>query len=61
MGVWGQFLKKMEALYAELNERAEAATSSYSSTGDFLRYIYSLPVIENHQKSDQGVQLMNFP
>ena len=28
---------KTEALYAELNERAEAATSSCSATGDFLQ------------------------
>ena len=34
MGVRGSFLKKTEALYAELNERREAATSSYSATGD---------------------------
>ena len=40
----------MEALYAELNERAEAATSSYSATGDFLQYIYSVLVTKNHQK-----------
>ena len=38
----------MEILYAELNERAEAATSSYSVTGDFLLF-YSLPVTNNHQ------------
>ena len=31
----------MEALYAELNEKAEAATFSYSATGNFLQYIYS--------------------
>ena len=28
-----------EALYAELNERPEAATSSYSATDEFLQYI----------------------
>ena len=32
--------EKMEAFYAELNERAEAATSSYSVTGDFLECDY---------------------
>ena len=32
----------MEALYAELHERAETATSSYSATGAFLQYIYSV-------------------
>ena len=36
--------EKTEVLYAELNERAEAPTSSYSVTGDFLQYIYSVPL-----------------
>ena len=40
----------MEVLFAELNERAEAATSSYSATGDLLQYIYSVLVDKNHQK-----------
>ena len=40
----------MEALYAELNERAEAATSSYSATGNFLQYIYFVLMAKNHQK-----------
>ena len=39
----------MEVLYAELNERAEAATSSYSVTGDSLQYIYSVPVTKNYR------------
>ena len=38
---------KTEIFYAELNERAEAVTSSYSVTGDFLWYIYSVPVTKN--------------
>ena len=42
--------EKTEALYAELNKRAEAATSSYSATGDFLQYIYSVLIAKNHQK-----------
>ena len=41
--------EKTEALHAELNETLEAATSSYSTTGDFLRYIYSVLVAKNHQ------------
>ena len=41
--------EKTEALYAEFNQRAEAATSSYSATGDFLQYIHSLLVTKNHQ------------
>ena len=36
MGVLGYFLKKTEVLYAELNEGVEAATGSYSVTGDSL-------------------------
>ena len=32
----GLISEKTEVLHAELNERAEAATSSYSVTGDFL-------------------------
>ena len=42
--------KKKKALYAELNKRVEAATSSYSATGEFLQYIYSVLVVKNHQK-----------
>ena len=40
----------MEPLYAEPNERVEAATSSYSATRKFLQYIYSVLVAKNHQK-----------
>ena len=39
----------MDVLYAELNKRAEAATGSYSVTGNSLQYIYSVPVSKNHQ------------
>ena len=46
--------EKTEALYAELNERAEAATSS-AVTDDFLHYIYSVPVTKIIRTSDQGV------
>ena len=45
----GVISEKTEALYAELNQRAEAATSSYSVAGDFLQYIYSAPVTKNPQ------------
>ena len=48
-GGTGLISEKTEALYAELNERAEAATSSYSVTGEFLQYIYSVPVTKNPQ------------
>ena len=43
----GLISEKTEVLYAELNERAEAATGSYSVTGDSLKYIYSVPVANN--------------
>ena len=36
-------------VYAELNETVEASTSSYSATGELLRYIYSMLVAWNHQ------------
>ena len=39
----------MEVLYGEPNEKAEAATGSYSVTGDSLQHIYSVPVIKNHR------------
>ena len=50
----------MEALYAELSKRAEAATSSYSATGDFLQYIYSVFVTKNHQKIRSGCLVHEF-
>ena len=40
--------KKTEALLAELNERAEAATCGCSAEVDFLQYIYSVLVAKNH-------------
>ena len=49
LGVTGLISEKTEVLYAELNERAEAATSSYSVTGDSLQYICSVPVTKNHR------------
>ena len=49
-GGTGLVSEKTEALYAEPNERVEAATSRYSATGEFLQYIYSVPVAKNHQK-----------
>ena len=42
--------KNPEALHAELGERAEAATSRYSATGDFLQCIHSVLVASNYQK-----------
>ena len=45
----GLISEKAEVLYAELNERAEAAIGSYSVTGDSLQYIYSVPGNKNHR------------
>ena len=49
-GGTGLISEKMEALYVELKKRAEAATSSYTATGDFWQYIYSALWAKNHQK-----------
>ena len=49
-GVRALISEKMGALYAELSKRAEAATSSYFATDDFLQCIYSVLVAKNHQK-----------
>ena len=46
-GGTGLVSEKTEALYAELNKRAAAATSRYSQTGDFLQHIYSVLVAKN--------------
>ena len=42
------FGKNESFRHAELNERAEAATSSYSAEVDFLQHIYSVLVANNH-------------
>ena len=44
---------EIEALYLELSKRAESATSSYSATGDFLQYIYSV-FVAIIRRSDRG-------
>ena len=44
----GLLSEKTEALYVELNERAEPATRKYSVTGNFLQYIYFVPVAKNN-------------
>ena len=48
-GGTGLISEKTEVLHAELNERAEAATGSYSITGDSLQYIYSVPVTKDYR------------
>ena len=44
----GLLSEKTETLHEELNERADAATSSYSAEVDFLQYICSVLVAKNH-------------
>ena len=46
----GLISKKREALYVELNKRAEAFISSYSAPGNFSQYIYSVLVAKNQKK-----------
>ena len=50
MKKYGLISKETEALHTELNEKTEAATSSYSATTEFLQYIYSTFVAKNHRK-----------
>ena len=59
-GGMGLISEKMEALYPEL-KRADAATRSYSATGDFLQYIYSELVAKNHHKIRSKGLLHEFP
>ena len=49
-GGTGLISQKTETFYVEHNERAEAATSSYFSPGNFLQYIYSVLVAKNQRK-----------
>ena len=49
-GGTGLISEKKEVLYAKLNKRVEAATSSYSVTTDFLQHMYSALVAKNHLK-----------
>ena len=46
----GLISEKMEALYVELNKRAEAATRSYFAPGYFSQYIYSVLLAMNQKK-----------
>ena len=47
-GGTGLVSEKTEILY-ELNERPETAMNSYSVTGAFLQYIYSVHVTKNNK------------
>ena len=58
----GLISEKSQVLYAELNERAETATGSYSVTGDsLLQYIYSVPVSKNHRNIQSRCLVHEFP
>ena len=46
----GLISEKKEALYVELNNGTEAATSSYSAPGNFSPFIYSVLVAKNQKK-----------
>ena len=47
-GSTGLRSEETEGLHAELNERAEAATSIYSAAAYFLQYIYLVLVAKYH-------------
>ena len=60
--IWGTgFSEKTEALYVELTERTEAATSSHSAPGDLSQYLYLYLWLRIIRRSDQGVSFMSFP
>ena len=42
-------LSEQTSFVCRINQRAEAATSSYS-TADFLQYVYSVIMAKNHPK-----------
>ena len=56
----GLISQKAEALFAGLNNRAVAATSSYSETGDFLQHIYSVLVTKNRHNIRSGCLIHEF-
>ena len=43
----GLVSEKLKVLHVELKERTEAATGSYSVTGNSLQYIYFVSVSKN--------------
>ena len=59
-GFTGLISEKPEAFYAKLNKRAEAATKTYSTTGDFLQYFYSMLVAKNYQKIQSKCSVHEF-
>ena len=59
-GVTGLLSEKKEVLYAEFNERTEAATSSYSATSNILQYIYSVFLAKSGQKNQSKCLVHKF-
>ena len=57
----GLISEKMNVLYAELNKRVKAATSSYSVNGNSLQHIYSVPVTKHHQNIQSRCLVHEFP
>ena len=60
IGGTGLISEKTEAFYVELNKKAKAATSSYSTPGDFPQYIYSVLVAKNQNKIQSGCLVHKF-
>ena len=60
---WGTGLLsvKTEALFAELNKKVEAATSSYSATSDFYNIFILFLWLGIIRRSNESVYFMNFP
>ena len=56
----GLLSEKKEVLYAEFNERTEAATSSYSATSNILQYIYSVFLAKSGQKNQSKCLVHKF-
>ena len=56
----GLLSEKKEVLYAEFNERTEAATSSYSATSNIFQYIYSVFLAKSGQKNQSKCLVHKF-
>ena len=57
----GLISEKAQALYVQLNERAEAATSSYFTTCDFYNMFILCLWLRIIRRSGLGFRFMNFP
>ena len=61
IGDTGLLSQETEALHAELNQRGEAATSSYSAAVNFYNISIRCLRLRIVGRSDQSVSLINFP